>query len=114
MGVGDFGGAAAGFAGVFFAGGFFAGGVVVCDAVPGSVEDGATAGGAVAAGVVGVATTGWALGAGVRAISSIQAEPWMRLPNSSLGLRPMQTRTWRDASPVAVQGMLTSVQGCVP
>jgi len=38
----------------------------------------------------------------------------MRLPKSPLGLRLMQTRTWRDASPVAVHGMLTSVHGCVP
>src|ERR1700760_5079262 len=72
------------------------------------------AAGAVPELVVGAGATGDAFAAGVSATSSIQADPWMRLPNSSLGLRLTQTRTCRDVSPVAVQGMLTSVHGCVP
>jgi hypothetical protein len=79
----------------------------------GCVDGGVVAGEVVAGGVwFEVGATGCALG--IKATSSIHAEPWMRLPKSPLGLRLMQTRTCREASPVAVQGMLTSVQGCVP
>ena len=99
----------------------------------GAVGGGALAGfvdGCVLAGVVDVAAgfvavaalgaetgageMGSRFGAGISAASSIQAGPWVRLPNSSLGLRLMQTRTCRAVSPVAVHGRLTSAQGCVP
>ena len=75
MGVGDFADAAAGFAGVFLAGGLFDGGVVDGDASPVGVDDEAVAGAVASAGVVGFDAAGCALGAGVSATSSIQAEP---------------------------------------